>query len=123
MTMVGPPMKTTRASMPASTMLMLDSHWMPLATPDTAEATKAIVRIAMMATSNVVPTESMNPPAMSPPPICSAPRPREAADPNRVAKIARMSMARPNTPSVPRAPSSGWNAELISCRRPRRKVP
>jgi hypothetical protein len=38
-------MKTTRARVPASTMLMFDSHWMPLATPDTAEATKAIASL------------------------------------------------------------------------------
>ena len=77
----------------------------------------------MMTTSSVVPTESMKPPAMSPPPICSAPRPSEAADPNSVAKIARMSMAWPNPPSAALAPSSGMNAELISCGRPRRNVP
>ena len=47
--------------MAASTMLMFDSHWMPLETPDTAEAMKPIVRIAMIATSRVVPTESDEP--------------------------------------------------------------
>ena len=121
--LVGPTTNTNSASASARTMLMLDSHWIPLATPDTAEATNAIVSTAMIATRRVVPTVFRKPPAISPPPICSAPRPSEAAEPNSVAKIARMSIARPNTPSVPRAPSSGLKAELMSWRRPRRNVP
>ena len=56
-------------------------------------------------------------------PICSAPSPSEAAEPKRVAKMARTSMTLPAGPSVRRRPNSGSNAELISCLRPRRKVP
>ena len=120
--MVGPPTNTTSANTPASTMLMFDNHWMPLATPDTADATKAIVSTTMMTTRKVVPTEARNPPALRPPPICSAPSPSEAAEPNSVAKIARMSMVRPNAPSVRCRGRSGMNVELINWRRPRRKV-
>ena len=109
--------------MPASTMLTFDSHWTPLETPDTAERMKQIVSVTMITTSSVVLTEAMNPPAMRPPPICSAPRPSEAAEPNSVAKIARMSTALPNPPSARLRPNSGMNAELSSCGRPRRKVP
>jgi len=84
----------------------------------TAEQTNATVSTAMMTTSSSFPT-SGTPLAMSPPPICRAPSPSEAAEPKSVAKIARMSIALPNAPSVPpRLPSSGANAELISCRRP-----
>ena len=43
--------------MPASTMLMFDSHWMPLETPDTAERMKQIVSVTMITTSSVVLTE------------------------------------------------------------------
>ena len=49
MSRVGPTMNTNAASTSASTMLVLDSHWMPLPTPDTAEVTKAMVSRVMMA--------------------------------------------------------------------------
>ncbi len=94
--MVGPPMKTNRARTTASTMLMLESHWMPLATPETAESDEGEGQDGDDATSRVVPTVSLNQPAMRPLPICRAPRPSEVAEPNRVAKIARMSMALPD---------------------------
>ena len=54
MNTVGPTTNTNTASAIASTMLMLDSHWMPLATPETAEAMKAMVSAAMTATSDAV---------------------------------------------------------------------
>jgi hypothetical protein len=54
MRIVGPATNTNTASTAASTMLMLDSHWMPLATPLTAEATKAMVSTTMTTTSNAV---------------------------------------------------------------------
>ncbi len=103
-------------------MLMLDSHWMPLATPDTAEAMKATVRMTMTMTSKVVPALSTQPLNSMPLPICRAPRPSDAAEPNSVAKIASMSMARPTGPSA-RAPISGRNAEEMRCDRPLRNVP
>ncbi len=53
---VGPTTNTNRASAIASTMLMLDSHWMPLATPDTADSTKATVSTAMMPMISALPT-------------------------------------------------------------------
>ncbi len=100
-------------------MLMLDSHWMPLATPpDTAEAMNARVRIATIATrSRTPPASSIQPVTSNPEPICRAPSPREAAVPNSVAYRARMSMTLPSGPSA-RRPSSGTNAELMSCFRP-----
>ena len=76
----------------------------------------------MTVTSRLVPTLSMKPPAVSPPPICRAPSPSEAAEPKSVAKIARMSTAWPKPPSARLRPNSGTNVELISWRRPRRKV-
>jgi hypothetical protein len=103
-------------------MLMFDSHWMPLATPETAETTKAAVSTAMTPTSTAFPVRSSQPRICTPEPICNAPRPSEAAEPNRVAKIARPSISLPIGPSV-RLPSNGAKAELISCERPRRKVP
>jgi hypothetical protein len=121
MRIVGPATNTTSARIPASTMLMFESHWMPLAMPVTAEATNAMVSTTMMPTSSASPTAG-TPLSCNPAPICSAPRPSEAADPNSVAKIARMSTSLPKPPSVCRSPSSGANAELISCRRPRRNV-
>jgi hypothetical protein len=104
-------------------MLVLDSHWMPLATPDTADAMNAMVRSTMIETRTVLPTLSTQPLNSSPAPICSAPRPSDAAEPKRVAKIARMSMTRPAGPSERRWPMSGANAAEMSCERPLRKVP
>ena len=120
---VGPPMKTMSARMTASTMLMFDSHWMPRSTPDTADATNAAVRIAMMrtrigeVTSERIPADSM------PPPICSAPRPSEQAEPNSVARIARMLMRRPPAPLTARSPNSGVNIAANVCARPSRNAP
>ena len=48
MSRVGPTMNTNSASTRASTMLMLDNHWMPLPMPDTADETKAMVSRVMM---------------------------------------------------------------------------
>lgn len=59
--MVGPATNTNTTSTRASTMLMLDSHWMPRSTPETTEATKATVRTAMTATRSAVPTDSIHP--------------------------------------------------------------
>lgn len=120
---VGPTRNTNRASTPARTMLIVDSHWMPRATPDTAEATNAAVRTAMIATRTPLPTSPSQPRISTPLPICSAPSPSEAADPNSVAKMARTSIIFPARPSVRPRRNSGANAALTSCGRPRRKVP
>ncbi|CAB4904288.1 unannotated protein [freshwater metagenome] len=104
-------------------MLVLDSHWMPREMPETAEATKAMVSTAMMTTRTPLPTSPAQPRISTPEPICSAPRPSEAAEPNSVAKMASTSMTLPAGPLVRRSPSSGAKAALISCLRPRRKVP
>ncbi len=52
MKIVGPTTNTNSASAAASTMLMFDSHWIPLATPETAEAMKQTVSTAMIPTSS-----------------------------------------------------------------------
>jgi hypothetical protein len=95
-------------------MLMLDSHWMPRDTPDIADATKANVSSATMETSSMVPALPTQPTVSMPEPICSAPRPSEAAVPNIVAKMARMSMILPMGPSTRLRPNNGVNAALMS---------
>ena len=98
MNIVGPATNTKTASSRASTMLMFESHWMPLATPDTAERMKQAVRTAMMATRAALPTSPTPATIRSPEEIWIAPRPSEAAEPNRVAKMARMSITLPAGP-------------------------
>ena len=100
-------------------MLMFDSHWMPLATPDTAEKMKAMVSTTMMPISTTLLPDPMPATMSSPLEICSAPRPSDAAEPNSVAKIASMSMTLPHPPFA-RSPISGSNAALINCSRPLR---
>ena len=114
--MVGPPMNTTSASTPASTMLMLDSHWMPLATPDTADATKQIVRTTMIATSRLVPTDVHEPARLQP----AADLQRAQAERGGRAEEGREDRQDVDGPTEravgPLLPqNSGMNAELISC--------
>lgn len=90
--MVGPTTNTKTARISASTILMLDSIWTPLAIPETADRMNATVSTVMMTTSRLVLTLSIQPSTLMPLPICSAPSPSEAAEPKRVAKMARMSM-------------------------------
>lgn len=85
-------MKTKTARITASTILVLDSHWMPFSTPEIAEKTNATVRTAMIRTSSPVPVLSRQFSSWNPLPIWSAPRPSDAAEPKSVAKMARMSM-------------------------------
>ena len=99
---------------------MLDSHWMPRLMPETAEATKQDVRMATITTSTGVPISPIQPLDVRPLPICRAPRPSDAAVPNRVAKMARMLMNLPTGPSTILMPKSEVNAAEISCLRPRR---
>ena len=122
MNTVGPTTNTKTASSRASTMLMLESHWMPLATPETAESTNATVRAAMMPTRTALPTVPMPPTICRPLRICRAPRPSEAAEPKSVAKMASMSITRPPGPWA-RLPSSGSKAAEISWARPLRNTP
>ena len=119
MKIVGPTTKTKSARPMASTMLMLDSHWMPLATPVTADSTNAAVRTAMMPIRTALPTWPTPPTISRPRWIWSAPSPSEVAEPNRVAKMARMSITRPAGPFA-RSPSSGSKADEISWSRPLR---
>ncbi|KOV92560.1 hypothetical protein ADK65_33625 [Streptomyces sp. NRRL B-1140] len=120
--MVGPATNTNRARISASTMLVLDSHWMPFSTPEIADATKARVSTAMIVTSSPVLTLSIHFSSCTPEPIWSAPRPREAAEPKTVAMIARTSMARPMPPLAFFLPMSGVNTALMVWRRRLRKV-
>ena len=101
-------------------MLMLESHWMPRLMPDTAEATKQVVRMATIPTRNGVPVSPTQPLEVMPLPICRAPRPRDAAVPKSVAKMARMLMNFPTGPSTVLMPKSEVKAAEISCLRPRR---
>ena len=120
MNSVGPPMKTMIASSTARTMLMFDSHWMPFSMPEMAEATKHAVRTAMIATSIPELTLSTKLVDTMPPPIWRAPSPREQAEPNRVATIARMLMTRPPMPSMACRPNREVNIAEKSWERPRR---
>jgi hypothetical protein len=81
---VGPTTNTNTARTTASTMLVLASHWMPLAMPETAEATNAAVSTAMTTTSSPLPASPTHPRISTPLPICSAPSPSDAADPKSV---------------------------------------
>ncbi|MDR6117187.1 hypothetical protein QE370_000371 [Aeromicrobium sp. SORGH_AS981] len=119
---VGPTTNTNTARASASTMLVFDSHWMPRSMPETADRMNSTVSTVMMATRAILPGWSIQPLNCRPAPICRAPRPRLAAEPNSVAKMARMSMTRPAGPSA-RRPMSGRKAEEMSCERPLRKVP
>lgn len=119
---VGPAMNTKTARISASTMLMLDSHWMPRSMPEMAEATNARVSTAMIATSRPVLTSSIQSSSWKPEPIWSAPRPSEAAEPKTVAMIARMSITRPPVPLACFSPISGVNTALTVWRRRLRKV-
>lgn len=104
----------------ASTMLTLDSHRMPLATPETAEAMNPAVSTEMMVSAPALPVDPMPVKMSTPRLICSAPMPSAAAVPNRVVRIARMSMTRPTTLSVRPCRKNGANTELMSGTRPRR---
>ena len=120
--MVGPTTKTMTARTTARIMFVLDRNWMPFSRPDTAEATKQNVRTAMMITSRGVPASPTTPLNCRPLPICRAPRPSEAADPKRVAKMARMLMTLPPTPSTAFRPKRETKASESKFLRPRRKV-
>ena len=93
---------------------------MPLATPVTADSTKAAVSTAMTITATPL-ADSTPHRKFRPLLICSAPRPSDVALPNSVAKMARMSIDLPIGPWT-RSPRIGWKAELIRLGMPRRKV-
>jgi hypothetical protein len=112
----GPTTNRKKRSATASTMLVFDKYWMPRCTPLAAETMNAMVSKTMMPTANDVDFGiSYN--WLSPELICRAPSPSDVADPNRVAKIAKVSMARPAPPSD-RLPNKGKKAELIRLARP-----
>ena len=111
---------TKRSRKTAITMLPLESHWMPRSTPETADTMNSAVTTTMMMIAMVVVwgTPQMK---LSPLFICRAPRPRDVHDPNRVAKIARMSSVLPGHLST-LSPRIGRNAELTRLGAPLRKV-
>ena len=117
---VGPTTKKKTASPTARTRLMLDSHRMPLDTPETAEKMVPMESTMMMIIAAVLPVVDQPLTISTPRPICRAPMPSVAAVPKRVAMIARPSIMRAGTESVSRLPNSGMRMELISGTRPRR---
>ena len=103
-------------------MFALDSHWMPLDTPDIADSKNARVSTATMPMISLLEGFSTKPEASRPELICSAPRPREQAVPKMVANTAKASMSLPSQPLAAFSPISGMNALDNSCLRPRRNV-
>ena len=103
-------------------MFALESHWMPLDTPDIADSKNARVRTVTMPMVSLVDGLSTKPEASSPELICSAPRPREQAVPKMVANTAKPSMSLPSHPLAAFSPISGMNALDNSCFRPSRNV-
>ena len=120
---VGPTKNTKKASSSATTALMFDSARMPFETPETAEAMKHAVSTAIAAMSTPLPSSPMPLTSSTPWPICSAPSPRDAAVPNSVTMIEKMSIVRPRGPVVRPSPSSGAKIDEISGVRPRRNAP
>ena len=110
--------RTKSARATARTMLVLDRNWMPRSMPETAEATKHRPRTMMMPTATAALSAETVPVSARPARICSAPRPREAAVPKTVAKIARMSRTLPCQPSARFGPISGTKALEMRCRPP-----
>src|SRR5690554_727285 len=123
---VGPTTNTNSTRTPASTMLVLLSHLMPLETPLAAEKTTPTVSTQMTMIAAAVFGSSANRPVRSsemPAAICRAPSPRDVADPNLVQMIARMSIGLPQPlPSMRSLPNSDWNGALIRLPRPIRNV-
>ena len=118
---VGPTTKKNKASAMASTRLILESHRMPLATPETAEKIVPMDSTTMITSAAALPVVDQPLTNSTPRPICSAPMPSVAAVPKRVAIMARPSMMRAGRESEERLPKSGIRMELISGTRPRRK--
>ena len=118
---VGPMTKKKMAMPSANARLILDSHRTPLATPDTAEKMVPMDSTMMMTNAAVLPAVDQPLTISTPRPICSAPMPKVAAVPKRVAMIARPSIMRAGVESVERLPKSGIKIELIRGTRPRRK--
>ena len=81
---------------------------------------KHAVSTAITAMRMPLPSGPMPLTSSTPWPICSAPRPREAAVPNSVTMMEKMSIVRPTGPVVRFSPSSGAKIDEISGVRPRR---
>lgn len=91
---------------------------MPLETPETADAMKHAVSTAMTAMRMPLPSSPMPETISMPCPICRAPRPSEAAVPNSVTMIEKMSIVRPRAPPVRPSPSNGAKIDEITGVRP-----
>ncbi len=117
---VGPPMKMKSPSRTAKIMFVLDSHWMPLPMPLTAEAMKATVKTTMMPMIASLLKGPVPPTISTPRPICKEPIPRLTAVPNSVAMMAKMSITLPAAPRACLAPNSGSRMLDINGTRPRR---
>ncbi len=103
---VGPTTNRNSTSSAAAMALALERYLMPRSTPDTADSTKQPVSTAITTTARVLLPPPRPKMSSIPPVICSAPRPSDVAEPNRVAKMAMTSIALPG-PWVARSPSSG----------------
>ena len=98
---------------------MFDSHWMPLATPDTAEATNAAVSTAMMPIRAVADLADAGDDLQAAADLQGAEAERgRGAEERREDREDVDDLAAPGRGAC--SPSSGTNAALISCRRPLR---
>ena len=112
MNTVGPTTNKKSTRTTAAIALAFDRNCTPFSIPVTAETTKHAVRTQITrsasATLSPVPSKTL----FNPPVICRAPRPREVAEPNSVAKIATMSIAFPGARPAA-SPISGRNVADI----------
>ncbi|MNR06819.1 hypothetical protein D3C85_1229130 [compost metagenome] len=113
-------MKKNRIRAMVNTMFSSLSSLTPRLTPDTAENTATAVITAI--NPSCTNTELSRPSSrLRPALICCAPRPSEVATPKMVARIARMSTACPQGPSMAR-PNRGRRVERMVSGRPLRKA-
>lgn len=119
MNAVGPVTSTNRPSTPVRIMFVFDSNRMPRFTPDTADAMKSEVRIAMDPMRNRLPSGPIPVTSTKPLWICSAPIPSETAVPKRVTRIAKKSMNLPSTRWLEPGNTGSKRAEMSGARPPR----
>ena len=94
----------------AMTMLMKESHLIPVSSPVATEITA--MRVTMPIRMIWVGRLSSRPNStFSPLLICMVPRPMVTATPKRVPRTAKMSTKRPTGPLMP-SPRNGWRIEL-----------
>ena len=104
-------------------MLMLDSHWMPFSTPETAEATNATVSTAMMSDQQTG-ADLVHPAQLreSAADLQGAEAQRGGGAEERWRRSPGCRWPGRRAPLACFSPMSGVKTALIVCRRPRRKV-